>query len=351
LRHLPLDDRAGRAHFPRRSIRDDDEVHMDSMIAIEGLTKSYGSTQALKGISFEVPKGQVIGFLGPNGAGKSTTMKILTGFVEPTAGSVKVKGISVPDDPVAARMHIGYLPENNPLYEEMLVHELLEYVTRMRKIDASTRDKAIADAVARCGLGNVRGKYVGELSKGYRQRVGLAQAIVHNPDLLILDEPTTGLDPNQVVEIRNLIRELGQEKTVILSTHVLPEVQHMCTRALIISDGRIVADGAPEQLAAEGGRIDVVIAGESGRPSLERVREVLRGVKGVGDVVERVTSEKDALAFSVTTKGNDDPRRELFAAIVAEKLVLLAMERRQVSLEETFRKLTTADAKPVAKAA
>jgi ABC-2 type transport system ATP-binding protein len=325
------------------------EVHMDSMIAIEALTKSYGSTQALKGISFEVPKGQVIGFLGPNGAGKSTTMKILTGFVEPTAGTVKVKGISVPDDPVAARRHIGYLPENNPLYEEMLVLELLDYVTRMRGIEVGRRDKAIADAIARCGLGNVRGKAIGELSKGYRQRVGLAQAIVHNPDLLILDEPTTGLDPNQVVEIRNLIRELGQEKTVILSTHVLPEVQHMCTRALIISDGRIVADGAPDQLSAEGGRIDVVVTGESGKPSIERVKEVVRGVAGVAEVVERVTPEKDAVALSISTKGSEDPRRALFSAIVAEKLVLLALERRQVSLEETFRKLTTADQKSPAK--
>ena len=314
------------------------------MIQIEGLTKHFGRTQALRGISFEVPKGQVVGFLGPNGAGKSTTMRILTGFVEATGGTVKVAGISVADDPVAARTRIGYLPENNPLYEDMMVEEYLEYIARIRRIPADKVRSALDTAVARCGLHKVRGKDIGELSKGFRQRVGLAQAIVHDPDLLILDEPTTGLDPNQVVEIRNLIRELGKEKTVILSTHVLPEVQHMCGRALIISEGKIVADGAPDQLSSDGGRIDLVVTGKRGAPDAAAVRALLGALPDVAEVQERTTGEKDALAYSLTTKTNADPRRALFAALVDADLVLLALDKKALGLEETFRKLTTADA-------
>ncbi|MBI1948958.1 MAG: ATP-binding cassette domain-containing protein [Deltaproteobacteria bacterium] len=314
------------------------------MIQIEGLTKHYGRTHALRGITFEVPKGQVVGFLGPNGAGKSTTMKILTGFVEATGGIVKVAGISVADDPVGARTRIGYLPENNPLYEDMMVEEYLEYIARIRRIPADKVRGAIDTAVARCGLQKVRGKDIGELSKGFRQRVGLAQAIVHDPDLLILDEPTTGLDPNQVVEIRNLIRELGKEKTVILSTHVLPEVQHMCGRALIISEGKIVADGAPDQLSSDGGHIDLVVTGKRGAPDLAATRALLKALPDVAEVHERTTGEKDALAFSLTTKGSADPRRALFAALVDAELVLLSLDKKALGLEETFRKLTTAEA-------
>ncbi len=310
------------------------------MIAIEGLTKRYGPTEALRGISFEVPKGQVVGFLGPNGAGKSTTMKILTGYVERTAGSVKVAGVSVTDDPVEARKHVGYLPENNPLYEEMMVDELLGYVADMRDVPADKKAHAIDVAVERCGLGTVRGKDIGELSKGFRQRVGLAQAILHDPDLLILDEPTTGLDPNQVVEIRNLIRELGKEKTVILSTHVLPEVQHMCTRAVIINEGKIVADGAPDSLAAEGGTVDLIVTGRDGPVAFADVKDVLK-LEGVEKVIERPSSEKGALALSLAVKGKIDLRRKLFDTVVDNKLVLLGLEHRSMSLEETFRKLTT----------
>ena len=321
------------------------------MISIDGLNKRYGATHAVRGISFEVPKGQVVGFLGPNGAGKSTTMKILTGYVSPSSGDVRVAGISVPDDPVEARKHIGYLPENNPLYEEMMVDELLGFVANMRRIPKSDQARAIARACERCGISSVRGKDIGELSKGYRQRVGLAQAILHDPDLLILDEPTTGLDPNQVVEIRNLIRDLGKEKTVILSTHVLPEVQHMCTRAVIISDGKIVADGPPDSLAAEGGRLDVVLASKSGALDVVTARDLLKRLEGVTEVVQHTTAEKDALAFTLNTRGKSDPRRALFEAVVDAKWVLLALEHRQMSLEETFRKLTTNESKGETKGA
>jgi ABC-2 type transport system ATP-binding protein len=312
------------------------------MISIAGLHKHYGTTHAVRGISFEVPKGQVVGFLGPNGAGKSTTMKILTGYVNPTAGDVKVAGISVPDDPVEARKHIGYLPENNPLYEEMMVDELLSFVADMRHIPGDQKPRAIARACERCGIVSVRGKDIGELSKGYRQRVGLAQAIIHDPDLLILDEPTSGLDPNQVVEIRNLIRDLGTEKTVI---HVLPEVQHMCSRAVIISDGLIVADGPPDSLAAEGGRVDVVLASRNGALDVATVRDLLKRLDGVAEVAERAAPEKDALSFTLHTRGKADPRRALFDAVVEARWVLLALDHRQMSLEETFRKLTTSESR------
>jgi ABC-2 type transport system ATP-binding protein len=319
-----------------------------SMISIENLSKDYGQTHALRGISFEVAKGHVVGFLGPNGAGKSTTMKILTGYVEATAGTVKVAGIDVAADAVGARRRIGYLPENNPLYEDMMVEEFLDYIADVRDVPKDTRGRAISRAVERCGLGSVRGKDIGELSKGFRQRTGLAQAILHDPDLLILDEPTTGLDPNQVVEIRNLIRELGQEKTVILSTHVLPEVQHMCSRALIISDGKLVADGTPASLSAEGGSLEVVIGANNGALDAERVRAVLRGISGVKEVGDKPTPEKDALAFSLALASADsDARRALFAAVVKENLVLLGLERRHVSLEDTFRKLTASTKGPV----
>src|SRR3954469_19259850 len=221
---------------------------MPPMIDIQGLTKRFGTTEALKGLSFEVAKGQVVGFLGPNGAGKTTTMRILAGYSTPTQGTARVGGLDVTQDTLAARKLIGYLPESNPLYEEMMVVDFLRFTAEVREVPAETRSARIRRAVERCGLGQVLGKDIGQLSKGYRQRVGLAQAILHEPELLILDEPTSGLDPNQIVEIRNLIKELGREKTVILSTHILSEVQSTCTRVLIINGGKLVADDAPERL-------------------------------------------------------------------------------------------------------
>jgi ABC-2 type transport system ATP-binding protein len=313
---------------------------MDAMIHIENLTKSYGATQAVRGISFDVGRGQVVGFLGPNGAGKSTTMKVLTGFLLPTSGKVIVKGVDVEQDPVEARRHIGYLPENNPLYEEMMVEDYLAYVAHMRGLSKDQQQKAIKDAVDRCGLGDKRGKDIGELSKGYRQRVGLAQAILHNPDILVLDEPTTGLDPNQVVEIRNLIKELGAEKTVLMSTHILPEVQHTCSRAIIIADGTLKADGAPSTLTSDGNTLTVAVRPRSGDASVDELLKSFRALPGVSDVTAAPPAEKGALSFTIMSKGDSDPREALFDVVVDQKLVLLGLERRTVSLEETFRKLT-----------
>ena len=317
---------------------------MEAMIRIENLTKSYGATPAVRGISFDVPRGQVVGFLGPNGAGKSTTMKIITGFIEATSGSVKVKGVDVLENAVEARKSIGYLPENNPLYEEMMVEEFLEYAARMRGIEGEAAKKAIDNAVGRCGIGDKRGKDIGELSKGYRQRVGLAQAILHEPDILILDEPTTGLDPNQVVEIRNLIRDLGREKTVIMSTHVLPEVQHTCSRAIIISDGVLKADGPPATLTSEGSSFHVVVGARNGNVDDADVRRALQALPGVTAVEPGVTEDKAGRAFILAARADADPRTALFDAIVGKNLILLGLEKKTVSLEETFRKLTTSDA-------
>ncbi len=313
----------------------------NSMIRIEGLTKRYGSTEALKSLSFEVPRGQVVGFLGPNGAGKSTTMRILAGYITPTGGKASVGEVDVVNEPVRARKLIGYLPENNPLYEEMMVIDFLRFIAEARQVEKSSRATRIKNAVERCGLGNVFSKDIGQLSKGFRQRVGLAQAILHEPDVLILDEPTSGLDPNQIVEIRSLIRDLGKEKTVILSTHVLSEVQSTCSRVLIINDGQLVADDSPERLTSGGeGAITVILASRSGTPlDAAHVGTLLRGIPGVS-AVEAAEGEGHGTAAFRLRFGLEDPRRALFETVVKHDLVLLELRRTQVSLEDTFRKLT-----------
>ena len=237
---------------------------------------------------------------------------------------------------------IGYLPENNPLYEDMMVVEFLEFIADMRQLSRKHRRERIRSSVERCGLTQVIGKDIGQLSKGYRQRVGLAQAILHDPDLLILDEPTSGLDPNQIVEIRNLIRDLGREKTVILSTHILSEVQTTCSRVLIVNDGKLVADDAPERLSTgEGGTVQVVLASRFGTaldPAV--VGAMLRGISGVIEVEQAQSEGGDTLGF-LLRYGNGDPRRELFELAVKKDLALLEVRRHHVSLEETFRKLTS----------
>jgi len=325
---------------------------MVAMIDIDNLKKAYGATLAVRGVTFSIPKGQVVGFLGPNGAGKSTTMKVLTGFIEPTSGTVSVKGINVVDNAVEARRHIGYLPENNPLYEDMMVEDYLAYVAHMRDVPKEKQAKAIASAVARCGLGDKRGKDIGELSKGYRQRVGLAQAIIHDPEILILDEPTTGLDPNQVIEIRSLIRELGAEKTILMSTHILPEVQHTCSRAIIIADGQIKADGAPESLTQAGNVTDVTLRKRDGAASTDDIARLLRALPGISEVTSKSATEKNAVSFTLQSKGDADLREALFDVAVENKLVLLSLSRQAVSLEETFRKLTVSEStsKPASQA-
>lgn len=224
------------------------------MIEVDGLTKHYGSIPAVQDISFRVGKGEIIGFLGPNGAGKSTTMRILTGYFPATRGTARIAGFDVHTDPLEVKRRVGYMPERVPLYEEMTVGGFLRYVAEVKGIGRHDRAKTASDAAARCGLSEMQNRLIANLSKGYRQRVGLAQALVGDPDVLILDEPTSGLDPKQIIEIRNLIKELGKAHTVLLSTHILPEVTMICERVIIINRGRVVAEDTMENLTHSGGR-------------------------------------------------------------------------------------------------
>jgi ABC-2 type transport system ATP-binding protein len=249
----------------------------DVMIKVENLTKEYGANRAVDQVSFNVRKGEVLGFLGPNGAGKSTTMKILTCFLAPTSGSAQVAGFDVFDQSLEVRQHVGYLPEDTPLYKDMSVLEHLEFAANMHGMTGDRVHARIKEIGGRCGLSDVAGKLVGELSKGYRQRVGLAQAMLHDPDILILDEPTSGLDPNQIAEIRALIKEVGKEKTVILSTHILPEVQATCSRMLIISGGKLVADGTPDELRAREKATRYRLVVESNGAAPEAVKDKVAG--------------------------------------------------------------------------
>jgi ABC-2 type transport system ATP-binding protein len=316
----------------------------DVMIEVDGLTKDYGPARAVDHVSFTVRRGEVLGFLGPNGAGKSTTMKMLTCFLSPTDGRARVAGHDVFDESLEVRRRIGYLPEDTPLYRDMTVLEYLQFAAEMRGMPADQSATRIHDVGTRCGLSDVAGKEVRELSKGYRQRVGLAQAMLHDPDILILDEPTSGLDPNQIVEIRSLIKEIGREKTVILSTHILPEVQATCSRILIISGGKLVADGTPEALRAreKGGRYRVVV--ESNGVTREAIRDRLASVAGVARV-ETVAGhvEEGTYAFSLDAAAAADLRKPIFRAAVDNRWTLLELLRESASLEDVFRNLTTGD--------
>ena len=310
------------------------------MIQVENLTKFYGATRAVDDVTFNVRKGEVLGFLGTNGAGKSTTMKVLTCYLAPTAGRAEVAGFDVFDNSLEVRKHLGYLPEDTPLYKDMTVLEYLQFAAAMRGMPSDRSEKRIKEIGGRCGLHEVAGKLVGELSRGYRQRAGLAQAMLDDPDILILDEPTSGLDPNQIVEIRQLIKEVGKEKTVILSTHILPEVQATCSRILIISSGKLVADGSPDELRAreKASRYRLVV--EASGATAEAVKARLGSIKGVSRC-ETVLGEDGAHAFSLDAAGDEDLRKVLFRAAVDNKWTLLELHREAASLETVFRNLTT----------
>ena len=317
----------------------------DAMIEAKSLSKRYGDVRAVNDVSFTVNKGEVVGFLGPNGAGKSTTMRILTCFLAPTEGTASVNGADIFDDPIKVRESIGYLPESTPLYTEMLVLEYLEYVAELRGYKKEAARKQIRRAVEQTSLEDVIGKEIRALSKGYRQRVGLAQALVHEPPILILDEPLSGLDPNQAEEIRDLIREIGHERTVILSTHNLSEVQQTCGRVLIISGGELKADDTPEELRTKmGAATYYVTLSQTG--DKEEVLEALRKVDGVRHARFRA-QEGDELQFSVSPKSTEDLRAELFRAAVDQKWTMLGLRREALGLAEVFRQLTTGDAESI----
>lgn len=307
------------------------------MIEVRGLTKRYGEETAVDDISFEVRRGEVLGFLGPNGAGKSTTMKVITCYLPPSAGTVLVDGVDVRENPLAVQKRIGYLPEHTPLYREMTTYDYLVFVAELRGVAPAERPSRIAEMAVVCGLRDVLGKRIDALSKGYRQRVGLAQAMIHDPDILILDEPTSGLDPNQIAEIRSLIKSVGQEKTVILSTHILSEVQASCDRVLIINRGALVADGTPDELQASfsgGQRIQLGVQGPS-----EDVTATL-ATWGKARVLDTQPDGDAATRYHLVTDLRDDLRPELFHLAVENGWTLTELSRSQVDLEDVFRELT-----------
>ena len=313
------------------------------MIEVKNLKKNYGPTRALDGISFTIPTGEILGFLGPNGAGKTTAMKIITGYMPPTDGEVLVDSLDAIENSLEVRRKIGYLPESTPLYTDMNVVDYLVFVQRLRGIPKSEHSTRTKRMVEMCGLGEVVRKDIGELSKGYRQRVGLAQAMIHDPEILILDEPTVGLDPNQIVEIRTLIQKLGREKTLILCTHILPEVEVACNRVLIIHRGRIVADGTTSQLrAAASGRdrLTVEIKGPS-----DQIRQALESLDGAARVAraESETGTPDSVPegrFVIESAPGRDLRESVFTLARDRNWVLLEMRRDAVRLEDVFRQLT-----------
>ncbi len=308
------------------------------MIKIENLTKFYGDFKAVDNISFTVNDSEILGFLGPNGAGKTTTLKILTCFMPPTEGNIWFNDLDVHEHSMEIRKMLGYLPENAPLYEYMSVYEYLNYICDLREIIGSKRKNRMAKMVEICGLAEMLGKDIGELSKGYRQRVGIAQAMIHEPEILILDEPTVGLDPNQVVGIRNLIKEVGIEKTVIISTHILSEVEATCNRVIIISSGEIVADGTTETLRrdlASKAVIHIEIKGDSGYSP-----DVFSEIDGVEKVSSSSKTENDTKQLEITVSNDQDIREEIFRKTVEKGWVLLEMNLHKTNLEEVFRQLT-----------
>lgn len=310
-------------------------------IAVRDLTKFYGSEKAVDNISFDVRTGEILGFLGPNGAGKTTTMKMVTCYLPPSSGTVEVDGLDISRHSLEVRRKIGYLPEHNPLYLDMNVLEYLTYAGDLHGLDPELLRGRLREMVDLCGLGDVRHKDIGELSKGYRQRVGLAQAMIHDPQVLILDEPTSGLDPNQIVEIRSLIRQLGRLKTVIFSTHILSEVQATCDRVVIINEGRIVADGTPEQLQSQFRGAETI--GIEFRASSANPMTDLHPKLAAIPHVERVTyapGDAGTHRFVLQTVKGSDLREEVFRLAVREGWVVLELTRRVTSLEEVFHRLT-----------
>ncbi|MHA1568197.1 MAG: ABC transporter ATP-binding protein [Alphaproteobacteria bacterium] len=310
------------------------------MINVRNLSKSYGQHLAVDDISFQVSAGEVVGFLGPNGAGKTTTMRMLTGFLGPNSGKIEIDGKPLPENPELAKAKIGYLPENNPLYEDMTVIEYLDFIAEMRGMKPAGRKEQIKRNLELYGLQEVASRDIGELSKGYRQRVGLAQASLNDPPIMILDEPTSGLDPNQIIEIRNLIKEIGKTKTVILSTHNLTEVEATCSRILIINEGKIVADDSPEALEKKGtgAILHVWIKGEG---DLKAKLAVLSGVFEVSEQEAEAGWRRFALSIE---HGADTAAigEGVFEAAVAGGWKLAELHAEAVSLEDVFTQLTKA---------
>ncbi len=308
------------------------------MIDVQNVTKSYGAFEAVKDVSFTVEQGEILGFLGPNGAGKTTMMKMITCYMPPTGGTITVDGLDVVSESMAVRKKIGYLPESTPLYEEMGVRDYLNFIADVRKVNGADRTRAMDRVISVTGLSKVIHKDIHELSKGYRQRVGFAQAIIHDPEILVLDEPTTGLDPNQIIEIRNLIRELGESKTVIFSTHIMQEVQATSDRVLIIDQGKIAAQGTAEELKASiAGQmhLDMVLRGAD----KSKFIEVISGIEQIH--LEDIKIQKSGdLEAALKVDAGTDLREQLFDLAVSNKWKILESSPSSFTLEDVFRKLT-----------
>jgi ABC-2 type transport system ATP-binding protein len=323
----------------------------DVMIQANGLTKRFGGVRALDKVNFEVKRGEVVGFLGPNGAGKSTTMRILTCFISPTAGSATVNSHDVFDNPLEVRRSIGYLPQRAPLYTDMTVWEYLKFAAEIRGLDESTFKKRLKKVVEVCGLAQSLGKDISTLSHGYRQRVGLGQALIHDPPILILDEPTSDLDPNEKAEVLRYIKEIGKDRTILLSTHNLAEVEEACARAIIVSKGRVVADGPLDQIRGTTGRVRYVVTIDEKRaeasnkpPSAAQAQEALERLNGIKTVRELPTDE-NAHKFELAGAQDSDLRAEIFRLMVAKGWTLLELRRDAQSLDVVFRDLTRGDEK------
>lgn len=313
------------------------------MIEVEQLSKFYGSAHAIANLDFKVDTGEILGFLGPNGAGKTTTMRILSGYLPASSGTARVAGYDVHDQPMAVRQCIGYLPENPPLYLDMTVQAFLHFVAEVKGVSAGNRIQQVDAAIDRCGLSDKSRTLIRKLSKGYRQRVGIAQAIVHDPPVIILDEPTVGLDPRQIIEVRNLIKSLAGEHTVILSTHILPEVSMTCDRVTIISQGRVITTDSPEILVARvsaGSGYALEVAGDAAE-----ILQTLRSVPGIQSVAQKSTQglTDGHYAFEVAAAGAVDMGQSLAAAVVNAGFGLYELRRNRASLEDVFLKLTTSE--------
>ena len=317
------------------------------MIEVEGVTKEYGPFTAVSDLSFSVDRGEILGFLGPNGAGKTTTMRVLTGFFPPSAGTARVAGHDVVAEPLAAKAKIGYLPETPPLYPEMSVVDYVHFVAHIKGVPSVERAQKVDRALERCSLTEVRDTLTAKLSKGFRQRVGLAQALVHDPEVLILDEPTAGLDPQQINETRELIKTLGGDHTVILSTHILPEVSMTCDRVVIINRGQLVVHGTPESLThrfrdqfRKTATLGVTVQGSVGV-----IEDVIRGIDGVVDFRESGREPNNVISFAIEVASDADVRRTLAERIVTRGLGLLELHQSGMSLEDVYLRAIANEAK------
>ena len=306
------------------------------MIEVENVSKLFGNFRAVDGISFSIQTGEIVGLLGPNGAGKTTTMRMISGFLEPDSGTVKIDGLDVLKNPVETKRKIGYMPESAPMYSVMIVADYLKYIAEIENQNPAEKCRELAEV---CGLKEVMHKNIGELSRGNRQRVGLAHALMGNPEILILDEPTSGLDPNQVLEVRSLIKQIGKTHTVIISTHILSEVEMLCGRVIIISGGKKVADSPTEELREHFGNSSEVQICVSGA-STEEAEKIFRGINGVSKIHSSLNDGK--IEFRISVEKNIEVRPELAKACVQNGLELFEMQQKKNSLEDVFRSLTSA---------